>query len=85
VGAVSYDWLFVELLFVPEADRGRSLGTALIGQAEALARKRGCVGLWLETFAFQARGFYERLGFTVFGTLEDNPVGHSHFFLRKRF
>ncbi len=84
-GVVSYDWLFIDLLFVPEAQRGRGLGSDLIGRAEVLARERGCLGLWLETFAFQARGFYERLGFTVFGTLEDNPVGHRHYFMRKRF
>ena len=84
-GVVSYDWLFIELLFVPETLRGQGLGAALVGQAEALARERGCLGMWLDTFAFQARGFYERLGFAVFGTLEDNPSGRTHDFMRKRF
>ncbi len=31
----------------------------------------------------QAPGFYERLGYTIFGTLEDYPPGHSRFFFRK--
>ena len=83
-GRAVYDWLFVELLAVPESHRGQGLGTALMRQVEDLARAHGCVGVWLDTFDFQARGFYERLGYTVFGALEDHPVGHRRFFLRKR-
>lgn len=83
-GRTGYDWLFVEYLAVPEALRGQRLGSALIAEAERIARARGCCGLWLDTFAFQARGFYEKLGFTVFGTLEDHPRGSRRFFLSKR-
>lgn len=83
-GKTSYDWLFVEFLAVPEAWRGQDIGTRLMREAEHIARARGCCGLWLDTFAFQARGFYEKLGFSVFGTLEDHPVGSRRFFLSKR-
>jgi hypothetical protein len=34
-------------------------------------------------FTFQTRHFYERLGHTLFGTLNDYPPGHSRFFLKK--
>jgi GNAT superfamily N-acetyltransferase len=83
-GRSGYDWMFVEYLAVPEALRGQRLGSALIAEAERIARARGCCGIWLDTFAFQARGFYEKLGFTVFGTLEDHPRGSRRFFLSKR-
>jgi GNAT superfamily N-acetyltransferase len=83
-GKCGYDWLFVELLAVPEEHRGGSYGTALMAQAEEIARANGCMGIWLDTFEFQARGFYERLGFEVFGELEDYPAGQKRFFLRKR-
>jgi GNAT superfamily N-acetyltransferase len=83
-GRIGYDWLFVELLAVPEAARGQGLGRALMQQAEAIAREAGCAGIWLDTYEFQARGFYERLGFTLFGTLPDHPVGQRRFFLMKR-
>lgn len=84
-GNSGYDWLFVEYLAVPDAYRGQDHGTALMAEAEKIARARGCIGIWLDTFDFQARGFYEKLGFEVFGTLDDHPVGHRRFFLRRRF
>jgi GNAT superfamily N-acetyltransferase len=82
-GATAYGWLFVELLFVPEPLRGRGLGTDLIRRAEAEAVARGCHSVWLDTFEFQARGFYERLGYTCFGELKNYPAG-SRFFVSKR-
>ena len=57
----------------------RSAGT----RAEAEAIRRGCLGAWLDTFSFQARGFYERLGYAVFGALADYPPGHDRFFMQK--
>jgi hypothetical protein len=52
--------------------------------AEAEAVQRGCRAVALDTFSFQARGFYERLGYSVFGVLNDCPPGHSRFYLTKR-
>jgi GNAT superfamily N-acetyltransferase len=83
--AVSYyDWMFIELLVVPEALRGQGLGTRLMRQAEAVARERGCIGVWLDTFSFQARSFYERLGYRVIATIGNYPNGHSRLFLTRR-
>jgi ribosomal protein S18 acetylase RimI-like enzyme len=83
-GKTSYDWMFIELLAVPPEYRGGEWGTRLMQEAEAIARARGCTGMWLDTYDFQARGFYEKLGFEVFGALDDHPIGHQRFFLRKR-
>lgn len=83
-GKCVYDWLFVELLAVPKEHRGGNYGTALMEQAEEIARANDCIGIWLDTFEFQARGFYEKLGFEVFGTLDDHPIGQKRFFFRKR-
>ena len=46
---------------------------------EAEAIRRGCRGAYLDTFSYQARPFYERLGYEVFGTLDDYPAGHQRF------
>jgi GNAT superfamily N-acetyltransferase len=78
-------WLHVSYLWVAEAARGAGHGSRLLGDAEAYARARRAVGATLETHSFQARPFYERLGYEVFGTLEGYPRGHAKFFLKKAF
>jgi GNAT superfamily N-acetyltransferase len=83
-GRSYYGWLFVELLIVPEPLRGTGVGTELIRRAEAEAIRRGCHGVWLDSFTFQAPGFYQKLGYETFGVLDDYPPGHSRVFLRKR-
>jgi hypothetical protein len=52
--------------------------------AEAEAVRRGCHGAQLDTYSFQAQGFYEKLGYAVFGIVEDYPSGHSRIYLSKR-
>ncbi|WP_028534963.1 GNAT family N-acetyltransferase [Paludibacterium yongneupense] len=82
-GETGYGWLFTRLLVVPESLRGRGIGTRLLAQAEEEAIARGCRAAWLDTFSFQARGFYERLGYSCFAELEDYPPGFSRLFLQK--
>ncbi|MDD1015732.1 GNAT family N-acetyltransferase [Pseudomonas rubra] len=82
-GKISSGWMFIELLAVPESLRGHGLGRDLMALAEARAREAGCLGIWLDTFSFQAPAFYRKLGFTVFGELADYPPGHTRYFMRK--
>ncbi|WP_332687480.1 GNAT family N-acetyltransferase [Devosia sp.] len=82
-GRITFGWMFVELLFVPERLRGQGIGRQLMVQAEDVARQHGCVGIWLDTFTFQAPGFYEKLGYSTFGEIANYPPGSSRFFLRK--
>lgn len=81
--AYYYDWMFVQWLSVPEVLRGQGFGREMMDKVETRARELGLAGIRLDTFAFQARGFYEKLGYEVFGTLEDHPRGSRRFFLRK--
>jgi len=80
-GAMYWDWLFVAALWVDESRRGRGAGRALLAAAEAHAAAAGCHSVWLDTF--QASGFYEKLGYSVFGRLEAYPAGQTRRFLRK--
>lgn len=82
-GYVLFDWLFIQFVSVPETQQGKGIGGHLMAQAEAWARAEGLGGLWLDTFAFQARPFYEKLGFSVFGEIVDHPRGSSRYFLKK--
>ncbi|HEY2378169.1 MAG TPA: GNAT family N-acetyltransferase [Gemmatimonadaceae bacterium] len=84
-GATMWKWLLIDGLWVAEELRGRGLGRDLLLAGEAAAIDRGCRGSWLGTFDFQARGFYERLGYTVFAELTGFPPGHTHYHLRKDF
>jgi len=51
---------------------------------ERAAVERGCYAAYLDTFDFQAVSFYELLGYSAIGALEDFPFGHTRFFLQKR-
>jgi GNAT superfamily N-acetyltransferase len=84
-GRSAYEWLFVELLFVPDELRGQGLGSSLMHQAEEIARTRNCIGVWLDTFDFQALPFYQKLGYALFGELKDHPRGISQYWLQRRF
>ncbi len=78
-------WLFIDLFGLPPALRRAGLGTRLLAMAEAEARARGCIGLYLDTFSFQARPFYEKQGLSVFGQIDNYPAGHVRYFLSKRW
>ena len=64
--------------------RGQGHATALLAEAEAFAIGKGCTGALLDTHNPAARRLYERLGYTLFATLEDYPPGWAKFFLRKQ-
>ncbi|MFC5695219.1 GNAT family N-acetyltransferase [Pseudomonas sp. GCM10022186] len=83
-GEIFYRWLFIELLAIPEQTRGQGIGSRLMDMAEDIAREKGCVGIWLDTFDFQAPAFYQRHGFTEFGCLDNFPLDHKRFFFQKR-
>jgi GNAT superfamily N-acetyltransferase len=84
LGMIWGGWLHVTALWVTEALRGKGYGGRLLLAAEAFAVQRGCIGVFLETFSFQAKPFYERHGYSVFGALTDCPPGHESYFLQKR-
>lgn len=84
VGRTGWAWLYVGRLWVAKELRGSGLGSRLMAAIESAARERGCVGVWLDTFSFQARPFYESLGYRQFGELRDFPPGHARHFMAKR-
>jgi GNAT superfamily N-acetyltransferase len=76
-------WAFVSYLVTRERRRG--LGRRLMREVEDLARTKGCRGIHLDTLAFQAPGFYEKLGFVRFGEIPDFVDGHPRIYYMKRF
>jgi GNAT superfamily N-acetyltransferase len=84
LGHTKWSWLYIAKLWVDERARGRGIGTQLMCAAEAVARERGCTDVSLDTFEYQARPFYEKLGYELFGTLDGYPPGYRQFYLRKK-
>ena len=78
-----WHWLLVDKLWVSDQYRGQGHGSALLNRAEAIARSRGCRNAALDTTEFQARRFYEKLGYVVFGQLDDCPPGSRTYWLSK--
>jgi len=52
-------------------------------EAERIARERGYLGIYLDTYDFQARPFYIKLGYEQFGELEGDAHTPRRFFLKK--
>jgi GNAT superfamily N-acetyltransferase len=85
LGITKWGWLYVDKLWVSEAQRGRGLGSRLLERAEDIARARQCAGTYLSTFEHQARPFYEQRGYELFGTLDGFPAATRQYYLCKRF
>ncbi|MBX9467269.1 MAG: GNAT family N-acetyltransferase [Rhizobium sp.] len=69
IGAHLQRWFFVKLLAVSPEARGSGIGAQLLARAEAMAREDGLVGIYLDTFEFQAPRFYLREGYREIGRL----------------
>ena len=83
IGATHYDWLYVDLMWIKEELRGQGYGDKLLELTEEEARKRGAKNAYLDTFSFQAPGFYKKYGYQVFGELSGFPEGHTRYYLKK--
>ena len=81
-GVIGWEWLFVDNLWVHDALQRQGHGRDLLARGERYALEHGCHSVWLETF--QALGFYQKQGYSVFGMLPDYPAGQTRHFLRKR-
>ena len=73
----------VSALWVDEKYRNRKIGTDLLYEVEREAKENGCTVISLDTFDWQAKEFYEKNGYFVFGELKDCPMGHSRYYMSK--
>ncbi len=81
---VNWGILQVDLLFVFEKYRKLGIGAQLLDYVEDRARKSGCYISHLDTFDFQAKDFYLKHGYEIFGVLENVPKDHHRYYLRKK-
>ena len=75
--------VYSKLLWLSEKTRGLGIGSKLIQAFEKFATNKGFNYVRTETISFQARPFYEKLGYTVYGELPNYPKGHTTYCLYK--
>jgi len=77
--------LQVDVLWVKEEHRNKGYASALLADVENTANEKyDCKLSHLDTFDFQAKALYEKLGYAVFGVLEDCPEGHKRYYMKKK-
>lgn len=82
-GEIAFRSAHVSQLWVSDELRGQGVGSRLLHAAEAHARRKACDRIHLETRSEGARRLYERLGFRVFGTLENYAGDQALYYLEK--
>ncbi len=79
LGAVIVTFLWngmeIDSLWVDETIRGKGWGRKLMEAVEKEGVKRGCTVAYTNTFPWQAPEFYEKIGYSLYGKLEDFPKG----------
>ncbi|MEG0775332.1 GNAT family N-acetyltransferase [Clostridium sp.] len=85
INSVLYCWncLYIDVLWVKEEYRKEGYGSVLLNEVEKTAKEKGCSLIHLDTFDFQAKDFYLKHGYEVFGVLEDCPVEHKRYYMKK--
>ncbi len=84
-GVVRWHWFEIDVFWVREDRRGCGLGAQLLAAVERASLAEGARAAMLDTMDFQARGFYEKQGYSLFGELPDYSPSHTRYFLSKRY
>ncbi len=78
-----WNTLHIELLWLSETCRGKGIGKQLVERTENFARKQNCEKVFVETTSWQAKPFYEKVGYQHIATINDRPKGHASHYLTK--
>lgn len=86
-GLIARTWwggLEIQYLWVDKHHRKKGFGKQLMEQAEKEAANRGCHFAYVDTFSFQAQGFYHKLGYREYGELSGFVHKYTRYFLSKK-
>ncbi|KEJ00345.1 GNAT family acetyltransferase [Clostridium botulinum A2B7 92] len=80
-----YCWncIYIDVLWIKEEYRKDGLGTKLLKEVEKIAKEKDCHLIHLDTFDFQAKDFYIKHGYEIFGILDQCPENHKRYFMKK--
>jgi len=82
-GIVTADYMYINLLVVNKDHRGKNIGTDLMNKIEEYSIINQLESIVLGTAEFQAKPFYEKLGYEVYLTMNDYPKGFECYELIK--
>ncbi len=85
LGSTRWNTLYINDLWVIPILRGKGYGRQLMLHCEAYAKTLGCRFVELGTFDFQARPFYEKLGYRVVSVKRGSPPGYESYWMQKDF
>jgi len=73
----------IQSLWVDESIRKQGWACKLMEVVEKEAIKRGCTVAYTNTFPWQAPEFYKKLGYTLYGKLDNFPKGSNLSYYKK--
>lgn len=82
-GFCYYGCLYMDQLYIVEKYRGQGWGKKLVLAAEELGRAQECRMFTVTTMDWEARGFYEKLGYKVVSVIEGYENDAVMYVLRK--
>ncbi|APF22715.1 GNAT family N-acetyltransferase [Clostridium butyricum] len=85
INSKMYCWncVYIDVLWVKEEYRKEGLGSKILNEIEKVAKDKGCYLIHLDTFDFQAKDFYIKHGYDIFGILDECPQRHKRYFMKK--
>lgn len=83
-GSVTEDSMYIGWLVVDEAYKGNGIGKNLMCKIEEKAKKINVYSINLGTVEFQAKKFYEKLGYKVVFVKDNDPKGYKSYSMVKR-
>ncbi|MEY8214902.1 MAG: GNAT family N-acetyltransferase [Colwellia sp.] len=83
LGEINWNWMHIQGLWIDESFRNGGWGLKLLSEMEEYALSKNTPNIRLETTTFQALDFYVKAGYSIFGELDNMPVGHTSYFLQK--
>ncbi len=83
IGRLAGDSVYMEVVWTDDSVRGTGQGREMMLLAEAEAKRLGAREAWLYTMSFQAKPFYEKLGYSQFAQLAWLDGRHARHFMRK--
>lgn len=80
---VFLDTLYVSTVWIDDSLKGLGHGRAMLEMVQSEGRRLGATHAWLYTASWQARPFYEAMGYSCFAEMAFGGGRYKRYFMRK--